>query len=338
MAGEAIDGAHANDVLSDALRSLHITGTLLLREAYSAPWAVAIPDATALHGLLALKRGTRAVAFHLVEFGHCEVLTSDGSTEVLQAGEMAICFNGRDHRIGEGKPSRVQTVQHLLGGQPNVQKPEFTGQPVAASLICGVFLLQHTAFNPLVAALPAVVRASLSRPGQLSNLSGIACLMVEEMGRTGMGGAQPGSGFVVERLLEVLCAQAIRAHLQDAPRTQAGWVRAIHDPVVGRAMALVHAQPGGDWSVQRLASAVAMSPSRFAARFSDTLGDSPMAYVSKLRMDAACKLLVNTQATVDQIATDVGYESAAAFNRAFKTHVGLAPGFWRAQETAALAA
>lgn len=320
----------ADDLLSSALRSLHVSGTLLLREVYSSPWAVAIPSADALLPLLDVKPGTRVVAFHLVEFGHCEVQTASGATEILQAGEMVICFGGEGHRIGQGEPSRVDTVQALLAGGPNLQHPDVTGRPASASLICGVFLLQHTEFNPLFAALPALMRASLSRPGELNNLSGIARLMLEEIESGVLGG-----GYVIERLLEVLCAQAIRAYLQSAPRHPVGWVRAIQDPVVGRAMAAIHAQPGSDWSVPRLAREVAMSPSRFAARFSDSLGDSPMAYVAKLRMNVACRLLTTSHSGIDQIATDVGYESAAAFNRAFKNHLGLAPGAWRAHAIAA---
>jgi len=140
-----------------------------------------------------------------------------------------------------------------------------------------------------------------------------------------------GGGYVVERLLEVLCAQAIRAYLQAAPRHAAGWIRAIQDPVVGRAMAAIHARPAVDWSVQRMAQEVSMSPSRFAARFTESLGDSPMAYVTKLRMNVACKILTTSQMRIEQIAIDVGYESAAAFNRAFKSHLGLPPGLWRAR-------
>ena len=97
------------------------------------------------------------------------------------------------------------------------------------------------------------------------------------------------------------------------------------------AMAAIHARPAVDWSVQQLAQEVAMSPSRFAARFAESLGDSPMAYVTKLRMNVACKMLATSQTKIEQVASDVGYDSAAAFNRAFKSHLGLAPGAWRAQ-------
>lgn len=320
----------AEDLLSHALRSLRIQGTLLLREAYSPPWTVAIPSGEALVPLLKVRPGTRVVAFHMVEFGHCEIRAGDGSTQTLQAGEMVAFFGGEEHSIGEGTPFSAQTVQSLLGGEPNSQHPDATGRPASVSLTCGVFLLQHTALNPLWGVLPPIMRASLTCRGELSNLSGIAKLMVEEMERGAAGG-----GYVVERLLEVLCAQAVRAYIQAAPRHTAGWIRAIHDPVVGRAMTAIHATPGSNWSVQRLANEVAMSPSRFAARFADSLGDSPMAYVTKLRMNVACTLLATSQAGIDQIAAEVGYESSAAFHRAFKQHLGLPPGSWRAQAVAA---
>jgi AraC-like DNA-binding protein len=99
-------------------------------------------------------------------------------------------------------------------------------------------------------------------------------------------------------------------------------------------MAAIHAAPGEDWSVQRLASEVSMSPSRFAARFSESMGDSPMAYVARWRMNIACRKLSASGLAIDRIAADVGYDSSAAFNRAFKKWVGLPPAAWRARARA----
>lgn len=317
---------HADDLLSSALRSLHVSGSLLLCEAYAAPWAIHIPSAERLGQLLRLEPGTRALAFHLVEYGHCAVQTATGTKETLHAGEIAICFGGEAHHIGDGPHGQVQNVEALLAGEPNHQHPDARGQAASASLVCGVFLLQHTAFHPMLAALPRVMRANLVSPVGFSSQSGIAHSMVAEM-----KAQAAGSAYVVERLLEVLCAQAIRAYLATAQDAGAGWVRAIRDPVVGRAMCAMHARPGAAWSVPGLAREVAISPSRFAARFSAVLGDSPMAYLTKLRLHVACGMLLATQEAVDQVAFAVGYDSAAAFNRTFKNHLGLPPGAWRAQ-------
>ncbi|MEO8104058.1 MAG: AraC family transcriptional regulator, partial [Betaproteobacteria bacterium] len=103
------------------------------------------------------------------------------------------------------------------------------------------------------------------------------------------------------------------------------------DPVAGRAISAIHANPGEDWSVPRLASEVSMSPSRFSARFTASLGDSPMAYVAKWRMNVACRKLAASRMPIEQIAAEVGYESHAAFNRAFKKFVGASPSAWRSR-------
>lgn len=317
-----------SDVIDDALRSLHISGSLLLREAYAPPWAIAIPSADKLASLLGVKTGTRVVAFHLVEFGHCEVQPDGLGSITLTAGELVVCFGGEAHRLSQGKAAQTQAIETLLAGGANAQRPASSGNALGASLLCGVFMLHHTAFNPLFAALPPIMRVSLSRPGELHNLSGVAHLMAGEIERTNFG-----RGYIVERLLEVLCAEAVRAHIEAAPRHEIGWFRGIRDPIVGRAIKAIHLSPAENWSVQRLAGVVSMSPSRFAARFSESLGDSPMAYVAKWRMNVACRKLRSSTVGVDQIASDVGYESVAAFNRAFKKHVGLPPAAWRSRAT-----
>ena len=315
---------NSKDVIDDVLRSLRISGSVLLREAYSPPCAIAIPSGDELAKLVGAKEGTRVVAFHLVEFGHCEIKTEAANSTTLAAGEMVICFGGKAHQLSQGKTTRVQSIATLLSGGANTQRPTSAQAPLGVSLLCGVFMLHHTEFNPLFSALPPIMRVSLSRAGRLHNLSGIAHIMANEIERSAFG-----AGYIVERLLEVLCAEAVRAHIEAIPRQEVGWFKGIKDPVVGRAIKAIHLNPADDWTVQRLAGKVAMSPSRFAARFSESLGESPMVYVAKWRMNIACRKLAASRIGVDQVAADVGYESVAAFNRAFKKHVGLPPAAWR---------
>jgi len=250
----------------------------------------------------------------------------NGTEHLLKAGEMAICFGGSAHRLFQGDSAKTQSIESLLAGGSNIHRPGLEINAGDTALLCGVFMLSHTEFNPLVAALPSMMLSNLSRPGELHNLSGVARLMAEEIDRSSFGG-----DYIVERLLEVLCAEAIRAYIETVPQRETGWLRGIKDPVVGRAIAAVHSCPDMDWSVQRMAQGVAMSPSRFAARFSECVGDSPMAYVTKWRMNIACRELASTQKRVDQIAVEVGYESLAAFSRAFKKHVNVSPAMWRDQ-------
>jgi AraC-like DNA-binding protein len=276
--------------------------------------------------LLHLPAGSRAIAFHLVEFGHCEVWSGDGGRVLLTAGDMAICFGGMAHRLGVGRATQTQQIGELLKGKANRHRPEATGRPADTALTCGVFLLHHAEFNPLIEALPSVVSASLSRTGELHNFSGVARLLSQELDR-----ATGSSSYVMERLLEVLCAEALRSHLEMSSRDTVGWFRSIKDPVVGRALSAIHAVPGQAWTVNQLADKVAMSPSRFAARFAESLGASPMAYVARWRMNIACRRLASTPDAIDKIAADVGYESPAAFNRAFKRFLGVPPATWRKQ-------
>ncbi len=317
-----------SSVLDDVLRSLRIAGSVLLSESYAAPWAIDIPNGKELAGMLGQRKNVVIAAFHLVEFGRCEIKLDSGEHVLLNAGDMAICFSGAAHKLALGKAARTQDIQQLLAGSKNSQHPRAPDHAGDTSLLCGVFLLQHALLNPLLLALPRLVRATLTKPGQFHNLSGVARLLSEEIGRSGNG-----SGYVIERLLEVLCAEAVRAFVEES-RTQAGWFRALKDPVVGRAIAAIHENPGKDWSVPTLAKLVSMSPSRFAARFTETLGDSTMAYVAKWRMNIACRKLLDTRVAVEDIASEVGYESAAAFNRAFKKQIGVSPTAWRVQARA----
>lgn len=321
---ETTISSHGLGVIDDTLRSLRISGSLLLREVYAPPWAVAVPDASDLAALLDANPEICVVAFHLVEFGHCLIETDNGEAHHLKAGEMAVCFGGQSHRLSQGKAAKAQAIETLLAGGPNLQSPDPSSVSDQTALLCGVFLLSHTEFNPLFSALPTIMRANLSNAGEFNNLSGAARMMAEEIDRRSLG-----SGFVVERLLEVLCAEAIRSYVENLPEGESSWFRGIKDPVVGKAVAAIHERPGDNWSVSRLAECVAMSPSRFAARFALSFGDSPMSYLTKWRINLACRELMVSKRSVDQVAEHIGYESPAAFSRAFKKHVGVTPTAWR---------
>lgn len=323
---DTTDDFHYSMVFDDALKSLHVTGSVLLRENYEPPWGVAVPGSHDLSTLLETNKGVQIVAFHLVEFGHCVIETDGGEAHHLKAGEIAVCFGGQPHLLSQGKPKKTQNIESLLKGGPNLQKADPTSASDQTALLCGVFLLSHIELNPLISALPAVMRTSLSNTGSFNNLSGVARLMAEEIDRNAMG-----SNYVVERLLEILCAEVIRSYVESFSSHKPGWFKGIKDPIIGKALAAIHGHPGADWSVQKLASGVAMSPSRFAARFTESIGDSPMSYVTKWRINVACRSLANNKNSIDRVAETAGYDSPAAFSRAFKKHMGVSPTVWKAQ-------
>ncbi len=316
-----------NDPLSQVLNSMRISGSLLLKEKYQIPWAVSVPNSKSLSPFFETNSNTRIAAFHVVERGHITITLENGENTLVEAGEMAVCFSGMGHTLSQGKGSKTITFAEVMSGGNHIFEPndKSAGKPPCTSLICGVFLLHDALLNPLLAALPNVLKFSVNNPDEYSRLYGVVKLMKQEF--------QPqtvGNSFVLQRYLEILCAEAIRAHVDSLPEHSTGWLSALKDPVIGRAIEIIHAQPGYKWSVKTLADKVTISPSRFAARFSETLGESPMIYITKWRMYIASQMLDDNQFSIDQIASEVGYESMAAFSRAFKRHVGLPPATWRA--------
>ena len=320
---ETTDYGGYSDVLSDIMSSMRIAGSVLINEDYAPPWGVTIPDAERLRTVMKLGNDVRVVAFHFVKRGYIEVTPSGEDSVTVESGEMAICFGGLSHRVSQGKEKKSVSAEVLLTGGKNPFQPDARNKARSTSLMCGVFMLRNVELNPLFSSLPPVLHVSAQRPGRLHNLPGVLHWMSQEVAQTA-----PGGNYVIERLLEILCAEVLRAHLENST-TGSGWFSGLKDPVVGRAISMIHSRPGEQWTVNRLAQGVAMSPSRFAARFTAALGDSPMAYVTKWRMNVAGRLLGESRQGVGEIAADVGYENVAAFTRAFKRHLGVPPATWR---------
>ena len=315
-----------SDALSDIMRSMRISGSVLLNEDYAPPWGVTIPSAERLRTVMKLDSGVRVVAFHVVKRGYIELTPDTRRNEdpvTVESDEMAICFGGLPHRVSQGVDTKSVSAESLLTGGENPFQPDAKSKARSASLMCGVFMMRNLELNPLFSSLPAVLHLSAQRPGQQNHLPEVLKWMTQEAEQI-----TPGSTFVIERLLELLCAEVLRAHLESSME-ETGWFSGLKDPVVGKAISMIHARPGNPWTVDRLAQGIAMSPSRFAARFTAALGESPMAYVTKWRMNVAGRLLEESRQGVQEIAADVGYENVAAFTRAFRRHVGVPPATWR---------
>lgn len=271
------------DVLSDALCSLQIRGNLLLNDEYISPWAIAIPDSTAMVNLLQVGNSVRVIAFHFVKRGYVDIALADTHRMSLEAGEIGICFGGVAHSISQGDRTQALPVETLLLGGANPFQPGDRATTRPAALTCGVFLLHHTELNPLFASLPPFLHLDRNS----SNLAAITELLLREV-----DGQRLGNSYMVERLLELLCAEAVRSFVAANPNQ--GWFSGLQDPIVGKAIALMHAQPQVNWPVEQLAAETAISPSRFAARFTSTIQESPMAYLAKWRMNLASRLLIQT--------------------------------------------
>ena len=309
------------DPFEDALDDLRISGSVLLHETYSGQWAIDVPDERQMHVLLNVSRDMRIIPFHLVRRGGF-MLSSGQASIALGAEDMSLVTGGQAHRLSVGTGARAVKLADILEGSsplPGVSCPD---QGVT-ELICGAFFARATPLNPLLGALPAMIKIWAGGQRSESALSGVVSLLSDELGR------RPGNNFTTQRLLEILCAEAVRASQRGESASAAGWFQGLADPKIYASLRQIHAKPAHPWCLQLLASEAALSPSRFAARFREKMGESAMGYVARWRANVACRLLRSTELSLAEIAGRVGYESASAFSRAFTALVGTTPHRWR---------
>lgn len=303
----------------DALEDLRISGSVLLNERYAPPWAIDVPVEQQLRSALSTSPEQRVVPFHLVRSGCFELHYAGLPPQRIDTNEVAICPSGAAHRMSLGEGAAPQSLDDILRLRQSRDAP---ADNPGTELICGAIRLRSAPLNPLLAALPTVLKVRTAGPGVNPLLAHAVAMLAIEV-------AKGASSFVTSRLLEVFFAEAIRAYRQHQGATQSGWFKALDDPKIGHAIGRIHQHPGAAWSVPTLAQTVSLSPSRFAARFRQLTGQSAMSYVARWRMTVACQRLCGTGIALSEVAAEVGYQDIAAFGRAFKSLVGQSPARWR---------
>jgi AraC-like DNA-binding protein len=296
------------DPVGGVLADLRIRGVFYCRAEATAPWGVAMP---ALDGCM---------SFHVVTEGSC-VLEVDGVQSVLGPGDLALVPHGRGHLLRSGPDAPIDgradlLPQQYLADHYSVLRLDGGGAP--AGMVCGVVQPDRPGAAHLLDLLPPVLRVDgrdAARAGWLPVLLGVIADEVRH--------DRPGSEAVVTRLADVVVIQAVRSWL-DTAATGPGWLRALRDPQVGRAVARLHREPGTAWTLTGLAREARMSRSSFAARFTELAGEPAMHYVARWRMHLATVALADG-ARVGELARHLGYESEAAFSRAYKRVVGVPP-------------
>ncbi len=310
------------DPLGEALHFLRMSGTYYARCEFSAPWALELP---AIAGTL---------MFHVVASGSCTLAVPGAAPRMLRPGGLALVPHGQGHRM-ESDPDATgiglfDVPRGELSERYEVLRIDGGGDP--ATLICGVVRFDHPAGRQLMEILPRLMMVDGGTSLEQDWLQGTLRLIAHEA-----RALRPGGETVITRLADVVVIQAIRAWLDQDPAARAGWLGAMRDPRVGRALTLVHREPARDWTVARLAHEVAMSRSAFSARFTELVGEPPMQYVTRWRMNVAQSMLADGTAALAEIAEELGYRSEAAFSRAFKRETGMAPGAARAAATRSIA-
>lgn len=297
--------------LAEALHFLRMDGMFYCLSELTAPWGVYLPPMP------------DSLWFHVVTGGQCSLFDTSGAEHQFREGDVAVLAHGGGHSIMDDvdapAPSVFDLPHDYIGKQYAVLR--HGGGGTQTTIICGVVQLGHPAAKSLIEMLPEVIRVD-GRTGtaQWPWLTTLLGLMASETRQ-----ARPGGEAVVTRLCDILVIQAIRSWIDSAPEARTGWLGALRDPAVGRAIALIHREPGHDWSVSSLASEIGMSRSAFSARFTDLVGQPVMQYVSQWRMHLAIDLLREERLTVAQVAARLGYGSEAAFSRAFKRVTGRSP-------------
>lgn len=300
------------DVLSDVLDTVGLRGTLYFRTCSSPPWGVRVPQYQS------------AARFHLVARGRCLVNFENGTQVQLEAGDMIVIPRGAPHVLTDRADSPVLSLDDVL------ERAGYDGEGVlvyggaenanaTTELICGHFNFGAGADHPLLRALPSFLHVTANLRLRHQWLDETMRLMARLM-----FAETPGAQASVIRLSEVLFVESIRACAQD-DATLKQLLDAMLDPRIGKALILIHREPARDWTVASLGAAVALSRSRFAAQFQELMGCSPMAYLSQWRLQKARSQLLHSRVSVNQVAVQVGYKSAAAFSRAFAQHFGMPP-------------
>jgi AraC-like DNA-binding protein len=326
QASAARPAAAATDVLSDVLRSVRLTGAVFFDFELSSPWVAEAPPASEIAGRV-MPGAQRVIEYHLVAHGACWGGVVGEAPIRLKAGDL-ILFPQGDPHVLSSEPGLRAVPDMTLFDRPKASLPLVYegggGGPDRTRLVCCFLGCDERPFNPLLAALPRTIHLlgaeSEATSGWLATLLNVA---VRES-----GAARAGRDNVLERLSELMFVEAVRRYIEKLPAAESGWLAGLRDPVVGRALAALHAEPAEPWTVERLARAVGVSRSVLADRFTEMVGQPPMQYLALWRMQRASRLLLDG-GSVAEAAGVVGYESEAAFSRAFKKLVGEAPAAWR---------
>jgi AraC-like DNA-binding protein len=308
---EPIDPFPPTDPLGEALHLLRMNGAFYCRSELTAPWGLTLPP---MPGYL---------WFHVVTSGRLWLETGEDDRTWVESGELALVPRGEGHVLrsepGTPAPGILELERELVSDRYEILRHGDGGAPTL--LICGAVRFEHPAARNLVEILPSTIHVEASRSARLEWMQSLLGLMAAEAGEL-----RPGGEAVITRLGDILVIQAIRAWIETAPAARLGWLGALQDPQIGRAMTLIHRDPARAWTVAALATELSMSRSAFAARFTELVGEPVMRYVSRWRMHLAVSALTEEAVTLGQLADRLGYRSEAAFSRAFKRIVGVSPG------------
>jgi AraC-like DNA-binding protein len=317
------------DLLSDVLRSVRLDAAYFYKVVATEPWRVDSEEPRRGEPRV-LPASEHLIAYHVLVEGRCWGGVRGSPLREMCAGDIIVFPEGGPQCMASDPEASAKPL--VADALPEAPRLPFVvqmggGSERTATFVCGYLGCDRRPFNPLLASLPRMLIVHGEADGWLQAFVRNA-LAEAELGRS-------GGELVVARLAELMFIEVLRRHLATLSPDERGWLAGVRDEIVGRALARLHEEPAHPWTLEELASESASSRSVLAERFTSLIGEPPMQYLARWRMQLAARRLASSTAKVSSIAREVGYDSEAAFSRAFKRLVGESPAQWRAQRSGA---
>ena len=313
------------DALSEILRTIRLDSAIYFNAEFCEPWCLASPDARTLAPMLAQGAG-HLIIYHLLCEGRAYVQVGNGERVPLTAGDLVSFPHGHGHMLGGG--ARVAPIDARSALPVVVERGlellRLGGDGVPSRFICGYLACDTQLSEGLLSGLPPLIKVNIR-----TDPSGLWLENSLKFSVTQAANREAGAGAMLTKLSEVVFAETLRRYVRELPEGQTGWLAGAHDAEIGKALTLLHSRHAHPWTVAELARETGLSRTVLSERFRHFLGEPPIAYLTRWRLRLAARGLTATSHSVAQIASDVGYESEAAFNRAFKREYGLPPARFR---------
>jgi AraC-like DNA-binding protein len=320
------------DALSEVLGAVRLTGAVFLEVELSAQFSYLTAPARKIADVL-MPDADHVIPYHLITEGTCYARLVDGDAVELHAGDLVLFPAGDRHLLATAsdaalrlKPTDITGESLELLKRGDIAAFRKGGAGTKTRIVCGFLACDKRLAEPIILSLPRLFKVSMRDSGTAAWVQSSIRYSVAES-----ASSRPGSAIVLARLSEVLFAEAVRHYMDQLPPGQSGWLAALRDRHVGRTLALLHEQPEYPWTVDALAAKVGLSRSALGERFNALIGTPPMQYLTRWRISLAAAQLRESNVSIIRVATQVGYESESAFNRAFKREFGLPPAAWRKQ-------
>lgn len=318
------------DVLSEVLRVVRLQGALFFNAEFTAPWCLSSARSADVCHYLSAEAG-HLIIYHFLTDGRAYARLPEGPRVELTAGDIVIFPHGDAHLLGNGSPEKPVDsfktfAKNLTEG---LKLARFGGGGEMTRFVCGYMACEPRLSEVFLAGLPKMLKVHVAKEPSGQWLENSIRFSVSEA-----NGSNAGGELVLAKLSEVLFVETLRRYINELPPDQIGWLAGARDPVIGKALALLHKEPALQWTISDLARSVGLSRTRLAERFRHFLGESPMAYLAQWRLKLGAEILQSTEDSVAEVAAAVGYGSEAAFNRAFKREFDCPPAQFRRRRNA----